>query len=135
MNWFYNLKIGRKLIISFFMILALNVILGIVAMMNLKEVRQNVLDMGTNWMPSIQHISDMNTNTSDYRIAEIQHILSTAKEDMEGYEKDMAKQMENFKKNQVIYEKLISSPEEQKLYDEFKVSKKKRNGGVFNETR
>jgi len=121
MNWFYNLKIGKKLIISFFMMIALTVIMGIVAITNLKEVRKNALDMGTYWMPSIQYVSAMSKNISDYRRAELQHILSTSKEEMDKYEGVMAMELEILKKNQASYENgLITSDEERKLYEKFK---------------
>jgi len=120
MNWFYNLKISAKLIVAFLAVLSLTMFLGVFSVIELAKVNQTSTEMEINWMPSVRATSDMNTNTSDFRIAELQHILSTDEKDRAKYEQDMAKVMAAFEKNRVEYEKIISSPEEQRIYDAFK---------------
>ena len=119
MKSFGDIKIGSKLALSFFAVVMLIVIQGVFSMGQLGQVNQISTDMELNWMPSVRIASDMNTNTSDYRLAEIQHILSLSDSEMAKYEKDMADVQATLDKNRNQYEKLISSPEEQKLYDEF----------------
>lgn len=120
MQVFRNLKIGMKLIWAFLFVCLLMCGLGIFSITQLSSVNQTSTDMEVNWMPSIRALSDMNTNTSDFRIAEIQHISSADEENMAHYEKNMADVMAVFDKNRAEYEKLISSPEEQKMHDAFK---------------
>lgn len=115
MKWFYDLRVATKLVISFLAVLALATFLGVFSIVQLALVNQTSTDMELNWMPSVRATSDMNTNTSDYRIAELQHILSTEDAQMKDWEKTMAEVLANFEKNDAEYVKLISDPEEQKI--------------------
>ena len=54
MNWFNNLKIAKKLILSFAAVIVLTVILGIFAIRELGAVNQASTDMATNWLPTIK---------------------------------------------------------------------------------
>ena len=119
MNWFHNLKISMKLIGMFLVVLAITSFLGVFSIFQLEKVNQTSTDMELNWMPSVRFTSDMNTNTSDFRIGELQHILSVDDKDMAKYEKEIADVTAQLEKNRAEYVKLISSPEEKKLYDEF----------------
>ena len=119
MKWFYNMSISAKLITSFMVVLALSVFLGVFSVFQLAKVNQTSTDMEINWMPSVRTTSDMNTNTSDFRINETEHILSQTQEEMDTQEKDMSEVLALFDKNRAEYEKLISSAEERKLYDDF----------------
>jgi methyl-accepting chemotaxis protein len=76
--------------------------------------------MEMNWLPSVRLTSDMNTNTSDFRIAELQHVLSVTPEEMAYWEKSMNEVLATLAKNQAQYEPLISSDEERRLYEAFK---------------
>jgi len=119
MQWFYNLKVASKLTVAFTCVLIMTVFLGIFSIIQLSKTNGMTNEIATNWMPTIRYASDMNTNTSDFRIAELQHVISTSNENMTKYEKEMADVLITFKKNEEQYKKLISSPEEQKLYDHF----------------
>jgi len=122
MQYFYNLKIANKLLVSFSAVLALSVLLGLFSIVQLERVNQTSTDMESNWMPSIAFASDMNTNISDLRVAELEHTLSTNERDMAAAEKQLAAVMADFEHNQSEYAKLISSPEERKIYDTFKTN-------------
>jgi methyl-accepting chemotaxis protein len=110
---------STKLIVSFASVLTLTLVVAIFSIVQLGRVNQTSTDMELNWMPSVRATSDMNTNTSDFRIAALQHILSADARDMDRYEKEMAKVMAQFEKNRTEYAALISSPEEKKIYDGF----------------
>ena len=115
-----NLKIGVKLIAAFSIICLLMTGLGIFSIVELSAVNQTSTDLEINWMPSVRAASAINTGTADFRVVELQHILSTSEEDMAKYEKHMTDINALLEKNRAEYEKLISSPEEQNLYDTFK---------------
>ncbi len=61
----------------------------------------------------------MNTGTSDFRAAELQHVLSVDEAEMTKYEKELADLHAALGKSIAAYAKLVSSPEEQKLFDSF----------------
>ncbi|MBT3067190.1 methyl-accepting chemotaxis protein [Rhodoferax sp. U11-2br] len=119
MDFFNNLKIVTRLkVILGFMTAMLFGIVGL-AMWQMGVMSASTHQITTNWMPSVEFINMMNTNTSDYRITEISHVLSTDQQEMAAIEKDMAKVKADFDKNHDAYAKLISSDEERKLYDAF----------------
>ena len=120
MRWFFDLKISAKLMGAFLAVLLLTIFLGVFSILQLSKVNEVATAMKVNWMPSVRVVSDMDTNTSDFRVAELQHILSTDDKEMAKYEKDMTTVAAEFEKNNVEYVKLISSPEERKIYDGFK---------------
>jgi|GEM_PF-6039238 len=120
MKWFYNLKTGTKLMASFFTVLAVTAFLGIFSIRNMVEIHNSGAEIANMYLPATYSLSDIDTNTSDFRIAELQHILSTVKEDMDRYEADMAKQLDNIKRNQSVCEPLIDAGKEKELYEEFK---------------
>jgi methyl-accepting chemotaxis protein len=119
MNAFYDLKIFSKLMISFLAVLAMTAFIGVFSIIQLASVNQTSTDMERNWIPSMRLMGEAATNISNFRIAELQHILSTDDAEMASYEKNMATLLLAFEKNRADYVKLISSPEERKIYDRF----------------
>jgi methyl-accepting chemotaxis protein len=96
--------------------------LGLFSFNKLADVNLTSTDMETNWMPSLKYVSDMNTNTSDFRVAELQHVLSLSDQEMSKYEKEIDKQNANLEANEKGYLPLISSDEERRSFDEFKTA-------------
>jgi methyl-accepting chemotaxis protein len=119
MAWFKNLKVATKLYVAFFCILLLTALLGGFAIYQLAQVNRSAVELGTNWMPSINMLAEMDHQLQLFRRSEQQHIISTTREDMDQYEKRMEKSIEAHNKADAAYQKMISSPEEQKLHDEY----------------
>jgi methyl-accepting chemotaxis protein len=92
---------------------------GVFSTIQLDRVNQISTDMETNWMPSLRTTSNLNTAISNFRVAELQHILSTEDAEMTVYEKRMDSLAAEIEKTRANYVKLINSPEEQKIYDQF----------------
>ena len=67
MQWFHNLKIARKLIIAFVVVLALTTALGVFAIAKLAAVNQTSTDMAVNWLPSVRVTAEMRTTIANYR--------------------------------------------------------------------
>ena len=119
MKSFGDIKIGSKLALSFFAVVMLIVIQGVFSVGQLGKVNQLSTDMELNWMPSVRLTADINTNIANYRIAEVKLLLSFSDSEIAKFEKVVADIQAALQNNRNQYEKLISSPEEQKLYDEF----------------
>src|SRR5262249_14319385 len=119
MRWFHDLKMFAKLMLAFVVILSITALIGAFSLSKMADVRVATNDIAENWMPSIQYLGDMNTNTSDFRIAELQHILSTTPEQMAEYERAIDRQLENLRRNEVAYLPLCTE-KEQRPYAEFK---------------
>jgi methyl-accepting chemotaxis protein len=120
MKWYRDLKISTKILVSFVLILTITGFLGLFALSEMSDVRESADEIATSWLPSVRHASDMNTNTSDFRVAELQHILSGDDAQMAAWEKEMDRILEALRKNQESYELVITSQEERKQYEEFK---------------
>jgi len=118
MSWFQNLKIATKLFVSFFVLLAITAALGAFSIDQLGQLRAAMDVVADNAMPSITYVSDMNTNASDFRAAELQHILSITDEQMTGYEREMNHQLERFDKNTRAYEPLMTMEGERSTYEQ-----------------
>jgi methyl-accepting chemotaxis protein len=121
MKWFRDLRIATKILLSFVLVLTITACLGLFALSEMSDVRMSADEIATNWLPSVKHVSDMNTNTSDFRIAELQHILSTDEDQMIAWEKEMDRVAAALRKNEEAYQPLISSKEERRRYDDFRV--------------
>ena len=119
MTWFYNLKIASKLLLSFLSLCVLTLLLGTFALHQMNEMDGATEEVTGNWMPSINFVSSVNTDTSDFRTAELQHILSTDVSQMVKYERDMQVEQEAVTRNLKNYEPLIALDEERRLYKEF----------------
>jgi len=114
-----SLTVAMKLGLGFAVVLALMAILGVFSLRQMSSINQQSTDMAQNWMPSVRWTEEINGNTADYRVAELQHVLADTPAAMQKYEKDMADLMATITKNRAIYEKMISSPEEKAIYDNF----------------
>ncbi|PXW88400.1 methyl-accepting chemotaxis protein [Nitrosomonas sp. Nm84] len=115
-----DMKIGTKLIGSFTVLSGITICLIVFALFQMNRMNEATTEITSNWLPSVKIISEINTNTSDFRIGEINHVFSTDDKVMEKYEKDIIAGLSmTIDKNLKIYKDLISSPKEQSLYEDF----------------
>jgi methyl-accepting chemotaxis protein len=114
-----GMNIGVKLGLGFAAVLGLMLGMGIFAVIEMGKVNEMSSEMAQNWMPSVRHSEALNTHTSDYRLKELQHILSDNPADRAKYEKAMGTVMADLVKDRDSYAKLISTPEEKSLFEDF----------------
>ena len=113
-------KIGSRLAFAFAVILLLTTTLGAFSIVQLQSVRQRSADITDKWMAGARLTAQLNTDSSDFRIAEAQHILSTEAEERVKYAQELAAVAARMDAAQAQYVRLIASPEEKTLWDEFK---------------
>ena len=119
MNWFSNLKIGKKLTLGFGILEVLMIALGVFSIVQLSKVNFSTVDLATSWMPSIKILGDMRFIISTERRFELSHVMSADKKLEAEYEAKIGTQMDLLTTTEKQYELVISSPEERKLYDAF----------------
>ncbi|EJN07165.1 methyl-accepting chemotaxis protein [Herbaspirillum sp. YR522] len=119
MTWFYNLKIARKLILSFAAVIVLTVILGIFAIRQLDAVNQASTDIAQNWLPTIKTAQILQASLPRMRISELQMITAQQESDRSDAEKAIKTRLETLAKQRLAYEKQISEPEEKAIYEQF----------------
>ncbi|WP_374655935.1 methyl-accepting chemotaxis protein [Dongia sp.] len=111
-----NLRIGMKLALAIGILLLGMMGLGALSIYNLGVVNDQSTIIATNWLPSVDITDKLNMNTSDLRIAQGTHIMSTTDEGMAKAEADIDLQTKTIAANREIYESLISSEEERQIY-------------------
>ncbi len=122
MQWFYNLKIGKKLILAFSVLLAMSCGLGIFSISQLVKVSQASSDINDNWLPAVRHIGQMQASMARYRISEGNHILSSEETEMVDVDKSMTTRLATLAKQQAAYAQLVSEVDEKRLYADFQAA-------------
>ncbi|WP_326494829.1 methyl-accepting chemotaxis protein [Roseateles hydrophilus] len=112
-------KIGPRLAAAMGVMLALLLALAAVALVQMQSMRTQTHEVTDNWLPSVSLTNQLNTATAEYRLAETGHVLATNDAGMAAKNQQMATALAAVDKVRAAYAKLISSPEEQKLYDSF----------------
>ena len=120
-----DIKISTRLAAAFGLLTLLLIAVAGVAIVQMKSMYASTTDITANWLPSVQMVNEMNTATSDFRIQEARHIMNTDDKAMAGIEKQLASVLAGFDKRRDAYVKLISSPDERKLYELFAAEWKK----------
>jgi methyl-accepting chemotaxis protein len=120
-----NITISARLKLSFGAMVALLLLLVASATSQMKGLREATQDLSDNWMPSIQHLNEMNTKASDFRLAEFRHVLNTDDKAMGQIEAQLAAELAEFNQARSAYVPLISSPEEKALWDSFEAEWKR----------
>jgi len=122
MQWFYDLKIGKKLLLAFAVVIALSCFVGLFAIKQLVKVNQASTDIATNWLPAVRYLGQMQGSISRYRISEATHILLTEEADMTATDKSMATRLGTLRKQQAAYAVLVSEQQEKILYADLQKS-------------
>ena len=63
-----DLKISTRLFVTFGLLIAVLVAVIGVAITKMSDMNAVTHEITTNWLPSVELVNKMNTNTSDYRI-------------------------------------------------------------------
>jgi methyl-accepting chemotaxis protein len=119
MNWFNRLRLASKLGITFATVLALTVLVGAISIHELAKVNDTSLRLSSHWMPGIRVIEDIKSQIARIRTRELQYIISSDPSEMDKYDKVIAQDLEDLKRMQDDYVKLLESPEEKQGYAEF----------------
>jgi methyl-accepting chemotaxis protein len=117
MEFFRNLKIGFKLMVAILTVVAMTGFVGVFAVIQLSRVNDVSIDISGNWLPSVQVLGHIQAAVNLFRRAEMNHVLANDKDKMAGYEKLLEQTTAQLKDAESRYQKLITSPEEQKLFE------------------
>ncbi|PDT90277.1 methyl-accepting chemotaxis protein, partial [Bradyrhizobium sp. Y36] len=116
---FATISIRAKIIsVVAFLLIAMTG-MGLLAVMKMRTINANTIDITTNWMPSVRAIGDLRASVITYRNVVRQHMLAETLEDKLATEKTAATVLEALAKMRKNYEGMISSPEERKLYSDW----------------
>ena len=112
-----KLRIGGRLAAAFGAVLLLSVLFGGFAVVRLAKVNDASTEITENWLPSVRELGDLLahvhlTRTQDYQLV----VAQDDKERADVFQR-IDKEREGIQTTQATYKKLISSPEEQAIYD------------------
>src|SRR5690348_13145463 len=93
--------------------------MGLLAVMKMRSMNANTVDITTNWMPSVRVLGDLRAGVITYRNVIREHMLAETLEDKLTNEKTLATVVEANTKFRQKYEPMITSPEERALYKEW----------------
>lgn len=114
-----RLKISTRLSAVLALMAGLLALVAAAALWQMGAMRSVAEDITGNWLPSVERVNTLNTNASDFRVAEFQHVLNTDDKTMAGIEQTMARLLSTFDTTHKAYIALISSDEERALHDRF----------------
>ncbi len=93
--------------------------LGMIGLIQMRTLNTSTVDIGTNWLPSVKELGNMRNTITMYRNSLRSHLLSLEAKGKAEEERRQESILASLKKHQTAYEKMISSPEERRLYEEW----------------
>ncbi|MGE3550220.1 MAG: methyl-accepting chemotaxis protein, partial [Geobacter sp.] len=115
-----KLTIATKMIITFLIVILLSSVLGIYAIVQNSRIGTLASEIATTQIPAIHSVTAMNALLGSHRRGELLMVIAPQPADKEKYAQRNESMTEKFKQEQAAYEKLLASPEEKAVYDEFK---------------
>ena len=115
-----NFKIGTRLGAGFAAILLLLCTVGVLTLWQASRIYAGTLELGNDWLPSVQAAGSMQANANNVRRTSLRSILAV---DPKEKQEQRAQHDAAVVKLEAVfagYEKLVSSPEEQQVFDSIK---------------
>ncbi|RXH03735.1 methyl-accepting chemotaxis protein [Bradyrhizobium vignae] len=114
-----TISIRAKIISVVAFLLVVMAGMGLLAVMKMRTINANTVDITTNWMPSVRVIGDLRAGAITYRNVIREHMLAETLEEKLAAEKTLATVVEANTKFRKSYEGMIASPEERALYSDW----------------
>jgi methyl-accepting chemotaxis protein len=114
-----KLGLRAKLILGFGILVVMITALGLFGLYQMSQINDKSTEIASNWLPSVDTVNRLNTATSDLRIGELQHLTLTDSAGMREWAANIDATIASIASLRTTYEALISSPEEQALYNSF----------------
>jgi methyl-accepting chemotaxis protein len=92
---------------------------GLLAIVSMRAINANTVEIQTNWLPSIRVLGDLRAGIITYRNVIREHMLAVTPEEKQADEKLLSSVVESNAKIRQSYERLIANPEERALYQDW----------------
>jgi methyl-accepting chemotaxis protein len=93
--------------------------MGLLAVMKMRAINANTVDITTNWMPSVRVIGDLRAGVITYRNVIREHMLAETLDEKLAAEKILTTVVEANTRFRKTYESMITLPEEKALYGQW----------------
>jgi methyl-accepting chemotaxis protein len=123
MKWFYNLKIGTKLVSSFLLVAALAGIVGGFGIIEMGKLDSSDTELYENYTVPLNYMADISTYFQRIRVNTRDVILANTPSEIGDYSDRIEKYREQINTIAQKYEATIVSKEMQEMFAEFKASR------------
>ncbi|MGU3539472.1 methyl-accepting chemotaxis protein [Methylobacterium sp. A54F] len=114
-----NLPIRTKLIAAFCVVTVFLVGLGGIGLVSTQKLRDQALEIETNWLPSVRNLGALDTQSARLNGVLLRHIQATDPALVATIERDLERFGKRVEEKRAAYEGLIASPEERALYQAY----------------
>jgi len=115
---FKNLKLGKKQLLGFGAILIIMAAANMFSIRNMRAIKSEIDEVTSNWLPRGIAISDINKNTTNLRLNQLQHAMATDEESKQLLSEVMIELIDKINENLDTYVKLKTESESRNLYSE-----------------
>jgi two-component system OmpR family sensor kinase len=113
-----SIRFHLSLVFIFFFLLIF--FLGMLSIARLRDFNNVSADIADVWLPNTRVLGDLNNDTSDFRAAEGNNLLSADASESEAIEREMVDLDRAISQAQVSYERIRHDAEERSLYNQFR---------------
>jgi methyl-accepting chemotaxis protein len=114
-----SLSIRSKLVVAFSILAVLLVGIGLLGLVGTHRMREQALDIETNWLPSVRVLGEIDTLTARTSGSMLRHTQATDPALLASIDKDTERFGQKLGEKKAVYERMIASPEERALYETF----------------
>ncbi|MCD0420532.1 methyl-accepting chemotaxis protein [Rubrivivax sp. JA1024] len=114
-----SLSIRTKIIALVALLLVALSGIGGLGLLKMRTLNGSTVDIATNWLPSVRVLGDIRTTLALYRVTLRAHAMEVTAEGKATAAKRIARVEDTINKQLDAYRKMITSPEEKALYDDF----------------
>ena len=93
--------------------------LGIYSLLQMRTLNANTVDLTTNWFLAVKELGNIRANIAYYRNGVRAHLINTTNNGMSNIENELIALAASVEKTKQNYEKTISTPDEQRLYEQW----------------
>ena len=115
-----KLSIRAKITLVIFFLLVSMTGMGLLAVTKMEAIYASATDIQTNWLPSVRALGDLRAEVNSYRNVIRAHMLSDTADEKAAVEKRLMASTGRLAKVRVDYERMITSPEERALYNDWR---------------
>jgi methyl-accepting chemotaxis protein len=112
-----RMSVRTKLLGGFGIVLALALVLGLVAVTKMSAINDATEFEATNVVPALEAVGEINAVQSDYRVAQLEHVIASTPAELEAAEKTMADEAADMDAALGAYKKTIADEEDRRLYE------------------
>ncbi|WP_025721087.1 methyl-accepting chemotaxis protein [Paenibacillus sp. 1-18] len=112
-------NIRAKLLLGFLAVIALLIIISLVSISKMKNLGDTSMEIDSRWMPSVTILGTLNGDISDVERLSLNIIVERDPAEVEKVQAEYDKVLKKVESGRKTYEKLIATPKERELYEDF----------------